>query len=225
MSGKDKISASIESRALRLKSPKEIADIVGDSFILAGGALSSDAEPKDFDIFCLSKINIQQILDRLWGCPGWEPILATRNAVTALHHGQTVQFCSFCKSTVEDLIWGFDFTHCQAAAVFARDGSIIKTAYTPMFKAFTSSGETKYTRSEYPLSSLMRCAKFISRGVIAKPGQWKPILLDILMDIVDRGFKDVDDFRDQCASVSESFESMDHVADGLFILLYKGNGK
>ena len=75
--------------------------------------------------------------------------------------------------TVKELIESFDFSNCQAAAVFDINGAISRTVYTDKFITFVYDGLVEYTGSEYPLSSLMRCAKFISRGVIKKSKRWK----------------------------------------------------
>lgn len=209
----------ITFRAQRLKHPEDIAAILGSGFILAGGALSSDDPPKDFDIYCREGINISQIRDWLQISPKWNILSKTKNAITADHYGQIIQFCAYHKDTVKELIESFDFSNCQAAAVFDINGAISRTVYTDRFIAFVYDGFIQYTGSEYPLASLMRCAKLISRGVIKKPQRWKPIILDIVTDIVRRGFVDEDDFSDQCDSISESFRSMNSDARDLFELL------
>ena len=217
MDGMNKI---LTARAIRLEHPEEVADILGSGFILAGGALSSDDPPKDFDIFRPEGIDISQM--RGWlhcRMPQWTLLSETSNAVTARHCGQIIQFCAYRKETPEKLIEAFDFSHCQAAAVFERDGSLARTVNTPKFHDFVLSGHTRYTGSEYPLASLMRCAKFISRGLIATPAEWKPIIMDIITDVVRRGFEDEDDYSDQCASISESFRDMNSDASDLFTLL------
>jgi hypothetical protein len=67
--------------------------------------------------------------------------------------------------------------------------------------------------------------KFHKRGLF-KDNAHKASALSILRDIVKRGFKDEDDFSDQCASVSESFESVNAGAVGdLFDLLVDRNGR
>lgn len=216
----------ITFRAQRLKHPEEIAAFLGSGFILAGGALSSDNPPKDFDIFLPEGIYISQVQDLIqseW--PKWGVLSETKNAVTADHRGQIIQFCAYRKETPEKLIESFDFSNCQAAAVFDRNGALERTVYTKMFATFVYGGLVQYTGSEYPMASLMRCAKFISRGVIKKSGRWKPIILDIITDIVRRGFKDEEDFRDQCSSISDSFIDMNNGASELFELLeYKTEG-
>lgn len=219
---KIEIDRLIASRAQRLEHPEDIADILGSGFILAGGALSSDNLPKDFDIFRPEGIDISQMECLLLSrCPQWRTLSITRNAITAEHCGQIIQFCAYRKETPEKLIAAFDFSHCMAAAVFHRTGAIARTVYTDEFYLFLKYGFMQYTGSEYPLASLMRCAKFISRGVIAKPERWKPIILDIITDIVGRGFKDGEDFSDQCASISECFEVMNNSASDLFELLLR----
>lgn len=210
----------IRFRAQRLRRPEKIAALLGSGFILAGGALSSDNPPKDFDIFLPEGKDISQVKDLLQSeRPEWGILAETKNAITAERYGQIIQFCTYRKETPEKLIDSFDFSNCQAAAVFDSKGSIERIVYTEMFVKFVYDGFVQYTGSEYPLASLMRCAKFISRGVIKKSKRWKPIILDIITDIVRRGFKDEEDFSDQCSSVSESFIEMNNEARELFELL------
>lgn len=220
--GKIEIDRLIASRAQRLEHPEDIADILGSGFILAGGALSSDNPPKDFDIFRPEGIDISRMSSWLQcRMPQWTLLSHTRNAVTAKYCGQIIQLCAYRKENPEKLIEAFDFSHCQAAAVFDMNGALERTVYTDRFATFVYDGFIQYTGSEYPLASLMRCAKFISRGDITKPEIWKPIILDIITDIVSRGFEDVDDFLDQCSSISESFKDMNSDAGDLFKLLVR----
>jgi hypothetical protein len=219
------IDKVITSRALRLENAKDIVEVLGSGFILAGGALSSDKPPKDFDIFLPNGINLSQVSDSLnRRLSQWKVLSITQNAVTAEHYGQIIQFCSYGKETPEELIRSFDFSHCQAATVFDSNGSLERVVYTVRFATFANDGCTDYTGSEYPLASLMRCAKFISRGVITTPEIWKPMIMDIVTDIVSRGFEDEDDFSDQCSSISESFKDMNTDADELFFLLRRSKG-
>lgn len=216
------VNTILTNRALRLAHPEEVAEIVGGDFILAGGALSSDEFPKDFDIFCSSRMDTREIRNRIVRkSPQWVTLRETGNAVTAKHCGQIVQFCKYQAQSAEELISAFDFSHCQAAAIFGRDGSLSKTVSTGAFDSYLRYGQTKYTGSHYPLSSLMRCAKFISRGLIETDREWKPLICDILTDIVARGFEDEEDFKDQCTSISESFRDMNNDAWSLFELLRK----
>jgi hypothetical protein len=120
--GNIEIDRLITSRAQRLEHPEDIADILGSGFILAGGALSSDNPSKDFDIFRPEGIDIFQMGGWLkYMMPQWTLLSTTRNAVTAKHCGQIIQLCDYRKYTPEELIDAFDFSHCQAAAVFERD--------------------------------------------------------------------------------------------------------
>lgn len=60
---------------------------------------------------------------------------------------------------------------------------------------------TWYTGSDYPLSSLLRTTKYFQRGCYAKKHEYKKDILIILNDIISRGYKDYQDYKDQLAAI------------------------
>lgn len=216
----------LKERASRLKVAKKIGEIVGGRFLLAGGALTKDDSPKDFDIYGVDEpLGITTIEWRLLNDMSIGGYLSrTRNAITTRIFGQVVQFCVYHKPTPQKTVEAFDFAHCMAGAVFSASGEVMEVVATPDFWQSEEAGTTWYTGSEYPLSSLMRCMKFHKRGLFGKEGH-KPAAMRILYDIVERGFKDYGDFQDQCASISESFRAYNCAeADDLFVLLERKGG-
>jgi len=213
----------LETRARRLRVAKQIGDILGTRFLLAGGALTKDDNPKDFDIYGVdAPILISAVEHRVLCHEATRGYLSkTANAITANIYGQTVQFCSYFKPTPQETVAAFDFAHCKAGAVFGADGLLQEVVATDDFWLSESNGTTWYTGSEYPLSSLMRLMKFHKRGLF-EGGTHKSAAVRILCDIVERGFKDYEDFFDQCSSISESFKDYNSV-DGevLYELLHK----
>ena len=210
--------AVLKERSKRLKAPAEIAKILGGrGFMLAGGALTKDDSPKDFDIYGVGRaISVPNLKWQLV-----DVLAKSSNAITTVVNGQVVQFCSYYKATPQETIEAFDFAHCQAGAVFDGKGELQEVVSTDNFWRSEEAGTSWYTGSEYPLSSLMRCMKFHKRGLFADNIQ-KVSALRILCDIVKRGFEDAEDFSDQCASVSESFCKLNgDDADELFELLKK----
>lgn len=210
--------AVLKERSKRLKAPDEIARILGGrGFMLAGGALTKDDSPKDFDIYGVGRaIDVPNLKWMLV-----DVLAKSSNAITTVVDGQVVQFCSYWKESPQKTIEAFDFAHCQAGAVFDGEGRVVDVVATEAFWESEEIGATWYTGSEYPLSSLMRCMKFHKRGLF-KDNAHKASALSILCDIVKRGFEDDEDFRDQCASVSESFCKLNgNDADELFELLKK----
>lgn len=213
----------LKTRARRLRVAKQIGDILGTRFLLAGGALTKDDNPKDFDIYGVdAPIPIYAVESRVLCHEATRGYLSkTANAITVNIYGQTVQFCSYFKPTPQETVAAFDFAHCMAGAVFGADGSIENVVATDDFWLSESNGTTWYTNSEYPLSSLMRLMKFHKRGLF-EGDTHKSAAVSILCDIVERGFKNNDDFFDQCASISESFQDYNSVdADYLYSLLHK----
>lgn len=211
----------LKTRARRLRVAKQIGEILGTRFLLAGGALTKDDNPKDFDIYGVdAPIAMAAVEDRVQCHEATRGYVSkTQNAITANIYGQTVQFCSYFKPTPQETVAAFDFAHCMAGAVFGADGTLEDVVSTDDFWLSENNETTWYTGSEYPLSSLMRLMKFHKRGLF-KDNTHKTAAVRILCEIVKRGFKDCDDFRDQCASISESFKDYNSVdAEYLYSLL------
>lgn len=216
---------TLKARASRLKCAAKVGEIAGGFFLLAGGALTKDDNPKDFDIYGVdAPLDLVEIERRALADAAIGGYLSrTRNAITLRIEGQVVQFCNYHKSTPQETIEAFDFAHCMAGAVFYRTGELCRVFSTTDFWNSEADCTTWYTSSEYPLSSLMRCMKFHKRGLF-KDNDYKPAALKIVRDIVARGFTDWDDFADQCASISESFADYNGVStENLFYILEKGS--
>ena len=216
----------LKTRAMRLRVAKQIGEILGARFLLAGGALTKDDNPKDFDIYGVdAPIVIAAVAYRVLCHESTRGYVSkTQNAITVNIYGQTVQFCSYFKPTPQETVAAFDFAHCMAGAVFGADGLLQEVVATDDFWLAENNNTTWYTGSEYPLSSLMRLMKFHKRGLF--DGQThKSAAVSIVCDIVKRGFKDYNDLLDQCASISESFQDYNSVDIGyLYSLLYKKGG-
>ncbi len=199
------IIETLRMRATRLRNRELIARILGQPYILAGGAMRA-AEPRDYDIYGVQhKIDTFLMQDICRNTPGVDFVTRTNNALTVKIEGQIVQFCKYFKPTPKELVESFDFTHVQAGAVINNSGEITDVVYTNGFeKVENLSIAIEYTGSEYPLSSLKRLIKFLRRGDFKDVGDDYVMgnVLRILCDVVKRDFSSWADFRDQCASIS-----------------------
>lgn len=220
------IKEVLRERAERLQYAGVIGNILGQPFILAGGAMRS-AEPRDFDIFGYDKpIDLDETKCKCNHDKRVCLMSSTDNAVTIELHGQAVQLCKHFKGTPMALIRSFDFSHVQAGAVFTNLGVVHEVVFTDHFyDVETYSFTPQYLGSEYPLSSLVRLVKFKERGDFAGENEdyFFGQLLCILCDIVKRGFRDEDDFRDQCVAISAALPNCD--PELLFQLLHKEGGE
>lgn len=188
------IKEVLRERAERLQYAGVIGNILGQSFILAGGAMRSD-EPRDFDIFGYDKpIDLSETKRKCERDKRVRLLSHTDNAVTIELYGQTVQLCKHFKATPMELVRSFDFSHVQAGAVFTNLGVVHEVVFTGHFQDVEVYSYTpQYLGSEYPLSSLVRLVKFKERGDFAGEDEdyFFGQLLRILCDIVKRGFRDV----------------------------------
>ncbi len=190
-----KLAQRIEAR---MPFAKKIYDAVG-SFYVAGNSLNEEA-PNDFDLYPVWKHQFDDVRSKI----GEDNVVCvTKNAVTAKLDGHTVQFCNYFKDSLDELLESFDFAHVQVGARFTKalDGSPISNVdFTPNWLVAKSTGQTFYTHSEYPISSLVRINKYIKRGNYVGKSYIKDVVL-ILTDILNRGIEDYEDFKDQLDAI------------------------
>ena len=182
----------------RMPFAKKIYDKVG-SFYVAGNSLNEEV-PNDFDLYPVWKNQFDDVRSKI----GEDNVVCvTKNAVTAKIDGHTVQFCNYFKNSLDELLESFDFAHVQVGARFTKalDGSPISNVdFTPNWLVAKSTGQTFYTHSEYPISSLIRINKYIKRGNYIGKSYIRDVIR-ILTDILNRGIEDYDDFKDQLDAI------------------------
>lgn len=182
----------------RMPFAKKIYDAVG-SFYVAGNSLNEEA-PNDFDLYPVWKNQFDDVRSKI----GEDNVVCvTKNAVTAKIDGHTVQLCNYFKDSLNELLESFDFAHVQVGARFTKalDGSPISNVnFTPNWLVAKSTGQTFYTHSEYPISSLIRINKYIKRGNYIGKSYIKDVVR-ILTDILNRGIEDYEDFKDQLDAI------------------------
>ena len=176
----------------------KIYDKVG-SFYVAGNSLNEEV-PNDFDLYPVWKNQFDDVRSKI----GEDNVVCvTKNAVTAKIDGHTVQFCNYFKNSLDELLDSFDFAHVQVGARFTKalDGSPISNVdFTPNWLVAKSTGQTFYTHSEYPISSLIRINKYIKRGNYIGKSYIRDVIR-ILTDILNRGIEDYEDFKDQLDAI------------------------
>lgn len=186
-----------------------------EDYIIAGNSLNA-AKPNDFDIYPDdNKFDFKAIKKRVMSFDGTYVVCETKNALTVNLSGTVLQFCNYSKKTIAQLIESFDFAHIQIGALIhicwepgdPEDGGGYHSSYiqsiwmTDDYKAAHVIGTTWYTGSDYPLSSLLRCIKYAQRGTYANKFEYKVDVLKILGDIINRGYRDYKDFKDQLTAV------------------------
>lgn len=186
-----------------------------DGYFIAGNSCNA-AAPHDFDIYPWgSDFDFKGIKSRVESVGGYV-VIETRNALTVNIGGKVIQFCNYNKHDLISLIESFDFAHIQigvAVQIEWRPGdfeddpggydySTIKyVEFTDNWQRAHMLETTWYTGSDYPLSSLLRTTKYFQRGCYAKKHEYKKDILNILNDIISRGYKDYKDYKDQLAAV------------------------
>lgn len=187
-----------------------------DGYFVAGNSCNA-AAPHDFDIYPNGGriFDFDRIKSRVESVGGYI-VIETRNALTVNIKGKVIQFCNYWKPNLVSLINSFDFAHIQigvAVDINWRPGdfeddkggyeksTITEVEFTDDWQKAHMLETTWYTGSEYPLSSLLRTTKYFQRGAYACKHEYKKDILNILNDIISRGYSDYQDYKDQLAAV------------------------
>lgn len=199
----ESIKKIIVDRAYKLQFTNVYKITGGKPFILAGGSLCGDAI-NDFDIYPAdgSPFNRSDIIEKI-SAKDWKLLATTANALTLNVNGQTLQLCSYCKNTLKELVDSFDFAHIQVGIRFRGDDAPPfwdDVYFTNEFVVSNLRRDTKYVGSEYPLSSLIRTFKYANRGKFSGRSYIRDVL-NTLRDIIERGYKDYDDFKKQMDAI------------------------
>ena len=185
-------------------------------YFVAGNSCNASA-PHDFDLYpwYSKKFDFKGIKSRIESVGGYV-IIETRNALTVNIGGKTIQFCNYWKPDLISLIESFDFAHIQigvAVNIEWRPGDfeddiggydcskIRYVEYTDNWQRAHMLETTWYTGSDYPVSSLLRTVKYFQRGAYAKKYEYKKDIINILKDIISRGYEDYQDYKNQLAAI------------------------
>jgi len=199
---RETLKTEIAKRAFkRVEGIRELLDRLGIvDFYIAGGVLTAERF-SDIDLFPAGGQLFSSAYaynDDIYNIPT-EVLSFTPNAITIKFADQVVQLCKYKHSTLGHLIESFDFTHIQVGAR-VTNGQVVETYFTDDFILAKALENSKYVGSEYPLSSLVRLLKYYKRGAISRPAGIGAIF-GIVKDIVVRGFRDYEDFKDQIDAV------------------------
>lgn len=136
-----------------------------------------------------------------------EIVYDSKNAMSVNFDGVKYQFCKYQKDTCQDLVESFDYAHIQIGAVidFEEDGErnpvlVTDVCYTEAYLESMLSQNTWYIKSDYPLGSIFRAEKYKRYGSISN-GEYKKSTIRALTDLINRGYKDYEDFKDSIGAI------------------------
>jgi len=163
------------------------------SFIIAGNALNGLSRDTDIDVYSIDK----KVRNKL---KGLGKVSSTKNADTyLLKSGVAFQVCKYNKKTLKDLILSFDYSHIQVGVKIIK-GVVAEVYMTNDYIVARCVNNSQYLGSEYPLSSVIRAMKYSGYGELSKGKMIYSVLLAI-RDVIKRGFRDYEDFKDQLDAV------------------------
>ena len=184
-----------------------------DEFWVAGSSLLRPT-PNDYDIYAYDGFNFADIKARAKSFENVNILWESKNTLTLGINGTKVQFCNYKKKSLQELIESFDFAHVQIGIAVSIEwapgdpedgGGFDRVTYGKIQTSLEwhdamIEQESKYTHSEYPLSSMLRVHKYRQRDWLSAQ-QSKTSILQTLADVIDRGYKDYQDFKDQLQAV------------------------
>ena len=194
--------------------PDDVKDVlIKNKAIFAGSAMIPRHDINDIDVFFYSYKNYKNAVDIITQT---YKAFETTNCVTIEANGVKIQLCKYDYPTMARLVESFDFAHVQIAYdIFTQD-----VTYTEQAKEAFISRTTTFTGSEYPLSSLIRLNKYYERGYISGRGLIGEVLL-IFKAILERGFEDYEDFKDQLNAIDLNFFDTEGSKNDLAYELYE----
>ncbi len=203
---------------LMKKFPVSLTKIMSDlsikGFMVAGGFLIKDS--RDIDIFFDSKADYKEAKGYVEEDDNITILSTTKNAVTFRVAGNPVQFCSYVKGSLKELVESFDYAHCQIGAWCSTENFSDPDIYfTDAFIQAMTFQSTYYTGSDYPLSSLIRMFKYHKREMFSGASHIIECI-KVFNSIVERGFEDYDDFKDQLDAVDLGLlpDELNQINDG-----------
>jgi len=216
----NKIAMAVANRAFRLDFDTVYKLVDYKPFYLAGGSLCGD-EVHDFDLYPepgkpFDATEIEHMIETTCAADA-AVVHKSPNALTVrlLAKNQIVQFCSYRKPSLEALVDSFDFSHIQVGIAFRGNGCAPyhdHVYYTDAFVVANVTRRTVYTGSEYPLSSLMRLFKYHKRGKLTKR-EAAQASMKILKDVLERGYENYADYKDQLNAIDLQYEGMQEAFD------------
>lgn len=187
-------------------------------FYIAGNSLNIE-KPNDIDIFPVNHADFLKIKS-IFNKEKLQILTETKNAVTYSMNGNIIQLCKYYYSSLEELVESFDFAHIKIGAFidFSCKNEIKTEVY--FSKDWINSQilhNTWYTGSKYPLSSLIRLVKYAKRNNFINRSYITSII-NILNDIIERGYYDYEDFKDQLDAVDLQLLKEEFNADSMTVL-------
>jgi len=134
--------------------------------------------------------------------PKYRPRYFTTNAISL---SDKIQLVIRFYGNVEDIHKNYDFVHCTCSYDYSED----KVNLPNKALECIINKELYYIGSKYPLCSIIRARKFITRGWHINAGQY----LKMCLQLNDLDLHDFDTFRDQLTGVDSAY--FNHAINGI----------
>lgn len=206
------------------------SDLNIKEFYIGGNSLNR-ATPSDIDIYPVKKEDIY-IFNTLksgnFNNKLFKLITFSKNAITFSFEKTIYQACNYYHDSLIKLVESFDFAHIKIGAKISIDSLSNMNIIPYISKDWEEAHlleSTYFTKSEYPLSSLIRAFKYYKREDFSGNSHIYSIL-SILNSIITRGFNGYSDFKNQLDAVDlglvpEDLKESTDILYNLFTILNK----
>lgn len=206
----NKINQIAKNNAYQLNELMQLAQI--DNYYIAGGCFQKQIN--DYDLFPTHKNDFDNVVDKLHN----HIVFISKNSITVKYKDLTVQFCSYYHDSLKNLVESFDYAHCQIGAKINCYVQVSEIYYSQNYLDWKLTDDDFYVGTEYPLSSLIRSFKYKENFL---KNNYKKEVIKILIDIIKRGFKDYNDFKNQLDAIDLAYVEESNECLELFNLLNK----
>ena len=166
-------------------------------FYLAGGALRaifSGNKPKDYDIFCNSRVAFLDLYDKLNSDKSNKILFESDNAITYKHDSKTIQLISKVYGTQEDILNVFDMTICQCSYDFITEEFLLNDNFLYHLAAKRI---IILPNLKYPFSTLFRVFKYQEKGFTISPVE----IIKLILQCRNLKCETLTDWKDQLQGI------------------------
>jgi hypothetical protein len=151
--------------------------------------IDDDTEPAEQDPFTEETVEEKKVIN-----PKYRPRYFSTNAISL---SDDIQLVIRFYGDVEDIHKNYDFVHCTCSYDYKNN----KVNLPARALEAIINKELYYIGSKYPLCSIIRTRKFITRGWTINAGQY----LKMALQLNELDLKDFNTFKDQLAGVDSAY--------------------
>lgn len=183
------VGAKVEVKEERIKIFIQSAGVAGDD--------ETEPDMEEYEDAMQTNITPDSDLENIPEKPKYQPVYLSSNAITL---SNKIQLVIRFYGEADKIHENYDFVHCTNYWTSKNNELVLRQE---ALEAILSK-ELKYIGSKYPLCSIIRTRKFITRGWRINAGQY----LKMCMQLNDLNLKDIKVLEDQLVGVDSGYFAM-----------------